>query len=155
MMSVSGPANIPSSGLPLMSVSESLSRGLEIITDLSEKISALDRLLLTGKPHDIASAAAEIEQSLSDAKPMFDMISDTMNDLGARNLALAAEQLRQNEDYSAASLAESLRSALASFAKKSVSAKSRASQLNRGLNMSLRALQSLGVQESGRLIAEA
>ncbi len=139
----------------MLSVSETLSRGLEVITDLSAQLTMLDRLLLTGQPHDIASAATGIEQSLHDAKPVFAMITETMTQLGARNLDAAAEQLRQQDEHDAAGLAASLRAALAGFAKKSVKANSRAAQLNRGLNMSLKALQSLGVQESGRLIAEA
>jgi len=155
MMSVFGPALVPPSVRPVISVSETLSRGLDVITDLSGKLTTLDRLLLTGKPHEIVSAAVDIEQSLGDAKPLFDMIADTMTQLGAHNLTVAAEQLRQVDDFGAASLAESLRAALSSFAKKSVNARTRASQLNRGLNVSLRALHALGVQESGRLIAEA
>jgi hypothetical protein len=67
---------------------------------------------------------------------------------------LAAAQLRLIEQEDAAGLAEALRMALTRFAKKSV-ANRRAQQLNRGLNTALKSLQALGVQESGRLIAEA
>jgi hypothetical protein len=48
-----------------------------------------------------------------------------------------------------------LRFSLSRFAKRSVAANRRAQHLNRGLNAALRTLQALGVQDSGRLIAEA
>jgi 3-deoxy-D-arabino-heptulosonate 7-phosphate (DAHP) synthase class II len=70
-------------------------------------------------------------------------------------LIAAAAQLRHIAQEDAAGLAEALRFALARFAKRSVSANRRAQQLNRGLNAALKTLQAIGVQESGRLIAEA
>jgi hypothetical protein len=137
------------------SVTEELRHGLELVEDLSRKLQRLDALLLTGKPNDISDAAAGIEAALKAASPAFAGISDTMGRLGACNLTAAAAQLRKIEEEDAAGLAEALRVALARFAKKSVSANRRAQQLNRGLNAALKSLQALGVQESGRLIAEA
>jgi hypothetical protein len=136
-------------------VTNVLRHGLELVEDLSRRLQLLDSLLLTGRPHDISEAAANIEAALKAAAPSFAEISETMGRLGACNLAAAAEQLRKIEEEDAAGLAEALRVALSRFAKKSVSANRRAQQLNRGLNAALKSLQALGVQESGRLIAEA
>ncbi len=132
-----------------------LRQGLELVEDLSRRLQRLDMLLLTGKPNEISEAAAQIELGLKEASPAFAGIAETMGRLGACNLAAAAAQLRQIEEEDAAGLAEALRAALAQFAKKSVSANRRAQQLNRGLNAALKSLAALGVQESGRLIAEA
>ncbi|MDE8345202.1 MAG: hypothetical protein POH28_03340 [Acidocella sp.] len=132
-----------------------LQRGLDLVEDLSVKLQTLDGLLLTGRPPEISEAAAIVETTLHAATPAFAEIAQTMGHLGASNLAAAAAQLREIEEQHAAQLAESLRFALARFAKRSVSANRRARQLNRGLNAALNTLQALGVQESGRLIAEA
>ena len=78
-----------------------------------------------------------------------------MERLGTSSLQAAADHLRQSEKNDAACLVESLRLALKRFAKRSVEANRRAHHLNRGLNAALRTLQALGVQETGRLIAEA
>lgn len=136
-------------------VSDILRHGLELVEDLSRKLQFLDMLMLAGRPNDISDAAASIEAALKAAGPAFAEITDTMARLGACNLAAAAAQLRSIEEADAAGLAEALRAALTRFAKKSVSANRRAQQLNRGLNAALKSLQALGVQESGRLIAEA
>ena len=152
------PGDAASTGLPPLGhppVGPVLRHGLELIEDLSRKLHQLDALMLTGKPNDISDAAASIEAALKDATPVFAELTDTMGRLGACNLTSAAAQLRQIEQQDAASLAEALRAALTRFAKKSVSANRRAQQLNRGLNAALKSLQALGVQESGRLIAEA
>jgi hypothetical protein len=145
---------IPTSALtaPVAGV---LQQGLELVEDLSHKLQHLDSLMLTGKPIEISEAAAVVEMALKTAAPAFAEIAETMGRLGASNLAAAAAQLRHIEDDDAAGLAEALRSALARFAKRSVSANRRAHQLNRGLNAALKTLQALGVEESGRLIAEA
>lgn len=132
-----------------------LRHGLELVEDLSRKLQHLDHLMLAGKPNDISDAATIIEAALKDATPVFAELTDTMGRLGASSLAAAAAQLRQIEQEDAAGLAEALRVALARFAKSSVNSNRRAHQLNRGLNAALRSLQALGVQESGRLIAEA
>jgi hypothetical protein len=136
-------------------IADVLQQGLERVEDLSRKLQHLDNLMLTGKPVEISEAAAIVETALKSAAPAFAEIADTMGLLGASNLAAAAAQLRHIEEEDAAGLAEALRSALARFAKRSVSANRRAHQLNRGLNAALKTLQALGVQESGRLIAEA
>jgi hypothetical protein len=136
-------------------VTDVLRQGLELVEDLSRQLQSLDALMLTGKPNEISAAAAAVEAALKAAAPAFAEITDTMGRLGACNLAAAAAQLRKIEEEDAAGLAEALRVALARFAKKSVSANRRAQQLNRGLNAALKSLQALGVQESGRLIAEA
>lgn len=136
-------------------VTDVLRHGLELVDDLSRKLQYLDALMLTGKPNDISDAAAGIEAALKAATPAFAEITETMGRLGASNLTAAAAQLRKIEEADAAGLAEALRVALSRFAKKSVSANRRAQQLNRGLNAALKSLQALGVQESGRLIAEA
>ncbi len=136
-------------------VSAILAQGLDLVEDLSRKLQHLDTLMLTGKPNEISEAAATVEMALKTASPAFAEIAETMGRLGACNLAAAAAQLRKIEEEDAAGLAEALRFALARFAKRSVSANRRAQQLNRGLNAALRSLQALGMQESGRLIAEA
>jgi len=136
-------------------VVEILRQGLELVDDLSRKLQCLDELMLTGKPNEISDAAATVEAALKSAAPAFADIADTMGRLGASNLAAAAAQLRRIEQEDAAGLAEALRFSLAKFAKRSASANRRAQQLNRGLNAALKTLQALGVQESGRLIAEA
>jgi hypothetical protein len=136
-------------------VSDVLRQGLALVEDLSRRLQWLDTLMLSGKPNEISDAAAGIEAALKQAAPAFADITETMGRLGASNLAAAAAQLRKIEEEDAAGLAEALRSALTQFAKKSVSANRRAQQLNRGLNAALKSLQALGVQESGRLIAEA
>lgn len=132
-----------------------LQLGLELVNDLSVKLQYLDGLMLTGKPNEISEAAASVQAALHSASPAFAEIADTMGRLGASSLAAAAAQLRQIEEEDAAGLAEALGFALAKFAKRSVSANRRAQQLNRGLNAALKTLQALGVQERGRLIAEA
>jgi hypothetical protein len=132
-----------------------LRRGLDLVEDLSHKLQHLDNLMLTGRPNEISDAANIVETALKSASPAFTEIAETMGRLGASNLAAAAAQLRQIEEEDAAGLAEALRFALTRFAKRSVSANRRAQQLNRGLNAALKTLQALGVQESGRLIAEA
>ena len=142
-----GPEPLPVAGI--------LQQGLELVEDLSRKLQYLDTLMLTGKPNEISDAAAVVEMALKSASPAFADIAETMGRLGACNLAAAAAQLRQIEEEDAAGLAEALRFALARFAKRSAGANRRAQQLNRGLNAALKTLQSLGVQESGRLIAEA
>jgi hypothetical protein len=144
-----------SPALDVPPVTDVLRHGLELVEDLSRKLHYLDTLMLTGKPNDISDAAAGIEAALKAAAPSFAEIAETMGRLGACNLTAAAAQLRKIEEEDAAGLAEALRIALTRFAKKSVSANRRAQQLNRGLNAALKSLQALGVQESGRLIAEA
>jgi hypothetical protein len=136
-------------------VAQILKQGLDLVEDLSLKLQKLDALMLTGQPNEISDAASLIEQALKSAAPAFADIADTMGELGASNLHAAAAQLRKIEEEDAAGLAEALRFALARFAKRSVSANRRAQQLNRGLNAALKTLQALGVEESGRLIAEA
>ncbi|MDE2240789.1 MAG: hypothetical protein KGJ73_12790, partial [Rhodospirillales bacterium] len=108
-----------------------------------------------GKPNEISEAAASVEAALNDAAPSFAAIAEAMGRLGASDLASAAAQLRHIEQTDAAGLADALRGALTRFAKRSVNASRRAQQLNRGLSAALRSLQALGVQEAGRLIAEA
>ncbi len=146
--------SLPTSPAPY-SVTQILQQGVELVEDLSRKLQALDSLMLTGKPNEISAAAVVVEMALKSAAPAFAEITDTMGELGACNLAAAAAQLRQIEQEDAAGLAEALRFALARFAKRSAGANRRAQQLNRGLNAALKTLQALGVQESGRLIAEA
>ena len=145
---------LPASG-EKFPVAEILQQGLDLVEDLSRKLQHLDNLMLTGRPNEISDAAAIVEMALKSASPAFAEIAETMGRLGACNLAAAAAQLRHIEEEDAAGLAEALRFALTRFAKRSVSANRRAQQLNRGLNAALKTLQALGVQESGRLIAEA
>ncbi|MGE4481052.1 hypothetical protein [Acidocella sp.] len=132
-----------------------LRQGLELVEGLSLKLQKLDALMLTGRPTEISEAAANVEAALNDAAPSFAEIAEAVGQLGVSNLAAAAAQLRHIEQEDAARLAEALRGALTRFAKRSVNASRRAQQLNRGLNAALRSLQALGVQEAGRLIAEA
>ncbi len=136
-------------------VARTLSTGLGLVEDISEKLHKLNSLMLTGKPHEIADAAITIEAALKSAGPAFADITKTMAMLGAGTLQDAAAQLRNAEQNDAASVAEALRHALSGFAKKSVDANRRATQLNRGINSALKSLQALGIQENGRLIAEA
>ena len=148
--------DVPPINAPVdIDVTAVLRHGLDLVEDLSRKLQMLDALMLTGKPNDISAAAAGIEAALQAAAPSFADIAGTMGRLGACNLTAAAAQLCKIEEDAAAGLAEALRVALSRFAKKSVSANRRAQQLNRGLNAALKSLQALGVQESGRLIAEA
>jgi hypothetical protein len=136
-------------------VGELLRHGLELVEDLTCKLQSLDSLLLTGKPNEISEASAHVEAALNAAAPSFAQIAEALGLLGVSNLAAAAAQLRHIEQTDAAALAEALRGALSRFAKRSVTANRRAQQLNRGLSAALRGLQALGVQEAGRLIAEA
>ncbi len=132
-----------------------LRQGLELVEELTLKLQRLDGLMLTGKPSEVSEAAAGVEAALNDAAPSFAEIAEAMGRLGASNLAAAAAQLRHIEQADAAGLADALRGALTRFAKRSANASRRAQQLNRGLSAALRSLQALGVQEAGRLIAEA
>jgi len=132
-----------------------LKDGIGLVEGLSVKLQVLDDLLLTGRPEDISGAAAAVEWALQEAGPVFADITQTMGSLGAATLFDAARQFRADEQDDAAKLAESLRAALARFARRSVSANRRAQQLNKGLNAALKSLQALGVQDHGRLIAEA
>jgi len=154
-MSIAGqlrPVEIKPEAQPVSNV---LARGLELVEDLGCKLRRLDDLMLAGKPNEISDAAAAVEWALKDASPAFVEIAETMGRLGASNLMAAAEQLRKIQEEDAAGLAEALRGALARFAKRSFSANRRAQQFNRGLSATLQSLQALGMQESGRLIAEA
>ncbi len=132
-----------------------LARGLDLVQDLSGKLETLDALMLTGQARDISAAAAAVQTALDQAAPVFSDIAGTIGRFGASDLWIAAAQLRRIEQEDAAGLAEALRHSLARFARRTVSANRRAQQLNRGLNAALKSLQALGVQESGRLIAEA
>ncbi len=154
-MSIAGQFRSLPAGGETVPVAGILKQGLDLVEDLSRKLQHLDNLMLTGRPNEISEAAAIVEMALKSASPAFAEIAETMGRLGASNLAAAAAQLRHIEEEDAAGLAEALRSALTRFAKRSVSANRRAHQLNRGLNAALKTLQALGVQESGRLIAEA
>ncbi len=78
-----------------------------------------------------------------------------MKRLGTADLRSAADYLRRADQDDAASLADSLRLALKRFATRSVKASRRATSLHNGLSAALRSMQALGVEESGRLIAEA
>jgi hypothetical protein len=154
-MGLSGQFRAVPEAAPAAPVTVILRQGLDLVEDLSKKLQKLDLLMLTGRPDEISQAAASVEMALKTAAPSFADIAETMGQLGASNLQAAAAQLREIEDEDAAGLAEALRVALARFAQRSVSANRRAQQLNRGLNAALKTLQALGVQESGRLIAEA
>jgi hypothetical protein len=132
-----------------------LQQGLDVVEDLSRKLHDLDNLLLVGRAHEISDAAQQVELALNDAAPAFRDIASAMTILGAPNLQAAAERFREVQQDDAAGLAEALRRSLARFAQRSMGANRRAQSLNRGLNAALRALQAFGVQESGRLIAEA
>ncbi|OYY00617.1 MAG: hypothetical protein B7Y73_10260 [Acidocella sp. 35-58-6] len=136
-------------------VTKTLGLGLGLVEDISQKLQHLNDLMLSGKPHEIAEAAVAIEIALKAASPAFADITKTMESLGAGTLQAAATQLRMAEQNDAASLVDALRHALSRFAKRSVDANRRAVQLNRGINNALKSLQSLGIQENGRLIAEA
>jgi len=136
-------------------VADMLARGLDLVESLGLKLHQLDDLMLTGRPNEISDAAAAVEGAIRDASPTFTQIAETVSRLGASNLVTAAEQLRKIEEDDAAGLADALRGALARFAKRSFSANRRAQHFNRGLNAALQSLQTLGVQEGGRLIAEA
>ncbi len=154
-MSITGKFRILEVKLEAQSVSGTLARGLELVEDLGRKLHHLDDVMLTGRPNEISDAAAAVEWALKDASPAFAQIAATMGRLGASNLTTAAEQLRKIQEEDAAGLAEALRGSLARFAKRSFSANRRAQQFNRGLSAALQSLQALGMQESGRLIAEA
>ena len=132
-----------------------LQSGLGLVAELNRKLQSLDDLMLSGRPEEIAEAAQLVETALKRASPTFSAIAVTMERLGARNLQAAAETFRASEQNDAASLTDALRLALGRFAKRSVEAGRRAQHLNRGLTATLQTLQELGVQESGRLIAEA
>ena len=132
-----------------------LEQGLDLVQDLTLKMQKLDGLMLTGKPVEISQAAATVEVALRDSAPAFAEIANLMGELGTSSLAAAAAQLRHIEQADAARMADALRGALSRFAKRSVNAGRRAQQLNKGLGAALRGLQALGMQESGRLIAEA
>jgi len=132
-----------------------LRTGLDLVADLNQKLHALDDLLLTGQPTQIADAAEAVELSLRSAAPAFERIAAVVEQLGAGNLKIAAMQLREAEQPDAAGLADALRLALKRFANRSVEANRRAQHLSRGINSALRSLHALGVHESGRLIAEA
>lgn len=149
----------PSDPLPhdadRLAVNRMLHEGIELVGDLNRKLQNLDGLMLTGRPHEISEAALAVETSLNAASPLFSDIAATMARLGTNSLQATADRLRLSQQDDAAGLAEELRLALKRFAKRSVEANRRAKHLNRGLNAAMRSLQALGVQETGRLIAEA
>jgi hypothetical protein len=136
-------------------VTAMLQSGLGLVADLNHRLQNLDDLMLSGRPEEIAEAAQYVESTLKRASPTFGAIAATMEQLGARNLKAAAETFRRAEQNDAASLTDALRLALSRFAKRSVEAGRRAQHLNRGLTAALQTLHELGVQDSGRLIAEA
>ncbi len=132
-----------------------LHRGLDCIGELNIRLQHLDQTMLGGQPQDIADAASAVDGLLLVSAPVFKQISDVMQQLGAQNLQSAALYLRAAAQEDAAGIADELRLALKRFANRSVAANRRAQHINRGLNTALRSLQAIGVQESGRLIAEA
>ncbi len=132
-----------------------LHQGLDCIAELNKRLQDLDQTMLGGKPQDIADAAAAVDGLLTASAPVFAQIGEVMQQLGAQNLQAAALYLRASAQEDAAGMADALRLALKRFATRSVSANRRAQHINRGLNTALRSLQAIGVQESGRLIAEA
>jgi len=146
--------NEPEQGHPF-AVTGMLQSGLSLVAGLNRSMQSLDDLMISGSPEEIAEAAQLVEAALKNASPTFSAIAATMEQLGAVNLRAAAETFRRAEQNDAASLSDALRLALSRFAKRSVDAGRRAQQLNRGLTAALQTLQELGVQESGRLIAEA
>jgi hypothetical protein len=141
--------------LDLSAVVAVLHRGHKLVDELHEKLQKLDDLMLGGRPQEIAEAAAVIESTLQASAPTFSDISATMKELGTTNLRAAADYWRRTQQSDAAGLADALRLAIERFAKRSTRANRRAQQLNHGLNAALRTLHALGIQESGRLIAEA
>jgi hypothetical protein len=141
--------------LDLEAILNVLHQGLHLVDDLHGKLRILDDLMLSGRPHEIAEAAAVIETTLDAAAPGFSEISATMKLLGTTNLRSAAEYWRRTAQADAAGLADSLRLAIERFAKRSIRANRRAQQLNQGLNTALRTLHALGIHDSGRLIAQA
>ncbi len=141
--------------MPDTHVAATLHRGLDCIAELNTRLQHLDQMMLGGKPQEIADAAASVDGLLLMSAPVFKQISDVMQQLGAQNLQSAALFLRAREQEDAAGTADALRLALKRFATRSVAANRRAQHINRGLNTALRSLQAIGVQESGRLIAEA
>jgi hypothetical protein len=132
-----------------------LHQGLERVADLNAKLQGLDDLMLSGRPQEIAAAANEVEAALAASAPAFSEIIETMKRLGTADLRSAADYLRDAEQDVAADLAESLRQALKRSAIRSVKAGRRATSLHSGLSSALRSMKALGVEESGRLIAEA
>lgn len=136
-------------------IPEILHRGLDCIADLNAKLQRLDQMMLGGRAQQIAEAAAEVDALLAASAPVFQQIGQVMEQLGAQNLQAAALYLRAASQENAAGMADALRLALKRFANRSVAANRRAQHINRGLNTALRSLQAIGVQESGRLIAEA
>jgi hypothetical protein len=132
-----------------------LHRGLDCIAELNTRLQHLDQTMLGGQPQDIADAAGAVDGLLLLSAPVFKQISDVMQQLGAQNLQSAALYLRAAAQEDAAGVVDELRLALKRFANRSVAANRRAQHINRGLNTALRSLQAIGVQESGRLIAEA
>lgn len=132
-----------------------LHQGLERVADLNLKLQGLDDLMLSGRPQEIAAAANEVEAALAASAPTFSELVETMKRLGTADLRGAANYLRGADQDDAASLADSLRMALKRFATRSVKAGRRATSLHNGLSAALRSMQALGVEDSGRLIAEA
>jgi hypothetical protein len=132
-----------------------LDQALTRMAELQQSLQRLDDLMLTGRPHAIADAAMAVELSLSNAEAVFQQIRDALTGLGAARLQDAAKQLRQSDQTTAATAAETLRAALRRFAQQNAACYRRAQGLSRGLNASLRALHALGIVENGRLIAEA
>ncbi|HEY1858024.1 hypothetical protein [Acidocella sp.] len=142
-------------GVDHVAVVAVLHQGLELVADLTLKLQSLDDLMLSGRPQEIAAAATEVEAALSAAEPAFSDIADTMKRLGSADLQRAADYLRRADQNDAASLADTLRLSLKRFATRSVKASRRATTLHNGLSAALRSMQALGVEDSGRLIAEA
>ncbi|OYV38441.1 MAG: hypothetical protein B7Z80_10045 [Rhodospirillales bacterium 20-64-7] len=132
-----------------------LHRGLDCIVALDKRLKHLDQTMLGGKPQEIAEAAAAVDGLLVASTPIFRQIGSVMEQMGTQNLQAAALYLRAAAQEDAAGMADALRLALKRFAKQSVASNRRAQHINRGLNTALRSLQAIGVQESGRLIAEA
>jgi hypothetical protein len=132
-----------------------LRQGLLLVDELHGKLAFLDDILLIGRPEEITEAAMAVQISLREAEPAFGEIESALHGLMARNFREAAQEWRRVEQGDAAGLAESLRLALSRFGKRSAGASRRARQINSGLNAALRSLHFIGVQESGRLIAEA
>ena len=146
----------PDGGRPdLISVSEALECGLNMIVDLERSLDRLDALLLTGRPHAIADAAKALELSLSTAEPTFYRLGLALHALGTPRLRDAAQHLRQSDQARAATAADFLWTSLKRFVYRNDTCRRRAQGLSRGLDASLRTLHALGMAGSGRLIAEA
>lgn len=128
---------------------------LALLDGLSLAVNRLDEELLTGQPHTIAEAAAELETSLAESHPGFEKFRLALVATGDGRLGTAAQRLHQGPQPALGIQLDQIRMGMLRLARRSGAGLKRAESLGNGLASSLQALRALDVVGRDQLLAEA